>query len=87
MPQPVRTAHTETTGRAHAIIVRAGPGSTKSAPAARQRAPTRIRSAWLTSLYANTTRRAPRRAISASSGSCGSIGMPSGYAAPASDAG
>ena len=50
LPQPVRTADTAITGTPAAIMVRCGPSSMKSAPAASAREARCITSAWARSL-------------------------------------
>src|ERR1019366_8355474 len=55
LPQPVRTAQTETTGTVDLICVRSVPKSQKSAPAATTRDARCIRFWWEISLSANTT--------------------------------
>jgi hypothetical protein len=50
LPQPVRTAETAITGTRAASMVRRGPSSRKSAPAASAREPACITSACETSL-------------------------------------
>ena len=49
LPDPVRTAHTATTGTAATSSVCLGPSSRKSAPAARTLEATCITSTWRTS--------------------------------------
>ena len=55
LPLPVRTAQTATTGLAAWSIVRSGPSSRKSAPAARARDAVCITSSWERSEYERTT--------------------------------
>ena len=78
LPEPVRTAQTATHGFVEVSIVSRGDNSVNDAPAASARDATCITSPCLTSEYEKTTWSTSRSAISASSSSSGTIGIPSG---------
>ena len=78
LPLPVRTAHTATTGFVAPSIVRSGPRSRKSTPAASAREAMCITSSWERSEYDSTTSSTPSARISSSSSASGRIGIPSG---------
>jgi len=83
-PDPVRTAHTETTGTLDLSMVVVGPISLKSAPLARTCEALCMTYSWDTSLYANTTSCTSCFLMSSGRSSSGCIGMPLGYCGPAS---
>jgi hypothetical protein len=87
LPHPVRTAQTAITGTPASSIVRLGPNNMKSAPAAKVTEALCMTSACSTSLYAKTTWSTFFSRHSAVSSASSTMGMPSGYRAPARDGG
>jgi len=78
LPEPVRTAPMDTTGRLEANIVRRGFSRRKPAPAASTRDARCITVSCETSLYENTTSSISCCRINSSSSLSAWMGMPSG---------